>query len=231
MPFGLHSAPATFQRLLDKVLGPDLEPRVLVYLDDIIVASSTFEEHLNLLREVFHRLRVAKLRLNPDKCNFCRDRLKYLGHVIDRAGIRTDPDKVKAITGWPIPTTIRKVRQFLGVASWYRRFTCELLNPSRPTYETNKEERPVGMGPSGTTSISGTEDRVNYRTRPSVPRLSAIIHIADRRQLPRARSHAHANPRRGRESHSQAERNYSATELECLAVVWGIRRMRDYLEG
>jgi len=74
MPFGLHSTPATFQRLLDDVLGPDLEPRV-VYLDDIIVCR-TFEEHLELLEEVFRRLRAARLRINPDKCNFCRSSLK-----------------------------------------------------------------------------------------------------------------------------------------------------------
>ena len=77
MPFGLHSAPATFQRLLDTVLGPELEPNVLVYLDDIIVASATFKEHL---AEVFRRLRKAKLRLNPDKCCFCRDRLRWTHH-------------------------------------------------------------------------------------------------------------------------------------------------------
>jgi len=118
MPFGLHSAPSTFQRLLDDVLGPDLEPQVLIYLDDIIVISQTFEEYLELLEEVFRRLRAARLRINPDKCNFCRSSLKYLGYIIDQEGIRTDPDKVSAIAEWPAPTTMRKIRQFLGVASW-----------------------------------------------------------------------------------------------------------------
>lgn len=97
MPFGLHSAPATFQRLLDTVLGPDLEPHVFGYLDDIIVISKTFHEHLKLLAETFRRLRNAQLRLNPDKCKFCVDKLKYLGHIIDREGIRTDPEKVSAV--------------------------------------------------------------------------------------------------------------------------------------
>jgi len=93
MPFGLHSAPATFQRLLDSVIGPDLEPKALVYLDDIVITSQTFEEHLRHLGEVFRRLREAKLRLNSDKCHFCRDSLRYLGHVIERQGIHTDPEK------------------------------------------------------------------------------------------------------------------------------------------
>jgi len=108
MPFGLHFAPATFQRLLDSVMGPELEPHVLVYLDDIIVVSHTFEEHLAHL-EVFRRLRQARLRLNIAKCHFCRDRLKYLGHIVDREGIRTDPEKVSAINNWPAPTTVRQV--------------------------------------------------------------------------------------------------------------------------
>lgn len=80
MPFGLHSAPATFQRLLDSILGPELEPRVFVYLDNIIIITKTFEEHLETLGVVFERLRKARLRLNPEKCT---DQLRYLGHVID----------------------------------------------------------------------------------------------------------------------------------------------------
>jgi len=97
MPFGLHSAPATFQRLLDQTLGPELEPNVFVYLDDIIVCNRTFNDHLATLQEVFRRLRAARL-LNPDKSRFCVPSLRYLGHVADQTGIHTDPEKVRAIT-------------------------------------------------------------------------------------------------------------------------------------
>lgn len=103
MPFGLHSAPATFQRLLDHVLGPELEPNVFVYLDDIIIISEDFDRHLQLLNEVFRQLRDARLRLNPDKCRFCVAQLKYLGHVIEQEKIRTDPEKVNAVADWPEP--------------------------------------------------------------------------------------------------------------------------------
>jgi len=92
IPFELHSAPATFQQLLDTILGPELEPHVFIYL------SATFEEHLQHLAKVFRRLRDACLRLNPEKCHFCRHELKYLGHIVDRRGIRIDPEKVKAMT-------------------------------------------------------------------------------------------------------------------------------------
>lgn len=93
MPFGHHSAPATFQRIMDTIIGPEFSDFAVVYLDDIIIISRTFDKHLTHLRTVFTRLQEANLQLNPDKCEFCRTELKYLGHVIRQAGIQTDPEK------------------------------------------------------------------------------------------------------------------------------------------
>lgn len=122
MPFGHHSAPATFQRIMDNVIGPELSDFAVVYLDDIIIISRTFDEHLAHLKIVFQRLQEANLRLNPDKCEFCRTELKYLGHVICRDGIQTDPEKIRAVQEYSTPTTSKEVRRFVGFASWYRRF-------------------------------------------------------------------------------------------------------------
>jgi len=136
MPFGLHSAPATFQRLLDSILGPELEPHVFIYLDDIIIVSAT-----NTLPR-FCRLRDARLRFNPDKCHFCRPELKYLGHIVDRWGIRTDLEKVKAMTQRPRPSNVRQIRQFVGLASWYRRFIPDFSATVAPlTKLTRKNAR------------------------------------------------------------------------------------------
>jgi len=82
---------------------------VFVYLYDIIIVSKNFEDHLRHLTKVFRRLREAKLRINPDKCQFCQEQIRYLGHIIDRQGIKTDPAKVSAVSNWPVPSTIRKV--------------------------------------------------------------------------------------------------------------------------
>jgi len=139
MPFGLHSAPATFQRLLDTILGPELEPHVFVYLDDIIIISRTFREHFELLSETFRRLRAARLRLNPEKCRFCVDQLKYLGHIVDREGIRTDPEKVSAVADWPEPQNVKQIRQFLGMASWYRRFIPNFSTVAAPLTKLTKK--------------------------------------------------------------------------------------------
>ncbi|KAL7724320.1 hypothetical protein ACLKA6_017501 [Drosophila palustris] len=126
MPFGLHAAPATFQRALDRVIGPEMLPHAFAYMDDIIVIGKTLEEHMANLREVFRRLRAENLRINIEKCDFFKQELKYLGHKVTEHGICTDPEKVDAISKLKPPTNAKELRQYLGVASWYRRFVYPL---------------------------------------------------------------------------------------------------------
>ena len=101
MPFGLCNAPATFERLMEFVLAGLQWSKCLVYLDDIIVYSKTFEEHLQHLREVFQRLREVGLKLKPSKCFLIRQKVAYLGHVVTPNGLETDPDKTNAVAGFP----------------------------------------------------------------------------------------------------------------------------------
>jgi len=118
MPFGLHNSPATFQRLIDRILGADLEPYCFAYLDDIVICTNSFETHLEVLGKVLDRLFSAGLSLRKDKCHFCRPELKYLGYVVDRNGLHVDPDKVSAILNIPVPSSVTDVRRFVGMASW-----------------------------------------------------------------------------------------------------------------
>src|SRR6185369_7928272 len=122
MPFGLCNAPATFQRLMDEVLRGHLWKFVMVYLDDVIIYSDTFEQHLEHLRVIFDRLEDAGLKLNPDKCSFVRKELEFLGHIVSNKGIRTDPAKIQKVKDFPVPSNITQLRGFLGLASYYRRF-------------------------------------------------------------------------------------------------------------
>ena len=135
MPFGLHSAPATFQRLLDSIIGPSLEPTAFAYLDDIIVLGRTFEEHLENLREVLRRLQQAGLRLIEEKCRFCQTELQYLGHVVSDQGVKTDPEKVEAIRNTPPPQNLRELRRFLGMVSWYRRYIPQFSETAAPLHQ------------------------------------------------------------------------------------------------
>ena len=118
IPFGLANAPSTFYAVL-RNLQYDI---CLVYLDDIIIFSQTFDDHLKHLNDVFSRLRSANIRLKPSKCSFACSEVEYLGHVVSRDGIRPDPSKINAVKEFPIPRCTKDVRSFLGLANYYRRF-------------------------------------------------------------------------------------------------------------
>ncbi|RXN36679.1 Retrovirus-related Pol poly from transposon [Labeo rohita] len=122
MPFGLCNAPATFQRLMDRVLAGMQWEICLVYLDDIVVLCKDVKEMLQRLAQVFERLRQANLKLKPAKCCLFRRQVVYLGQIVSEHGIATDPEKVQKIWEWPEPMSINEVRQFVGLASYYRRF-------------------------------------------------------------------------------------------------------------
>ena len=112
MPFGLTNAPATFQRLIESCLGDLHLKYCIIYLDDIIIFSKTPGEHLKQLQSVFKKLDEAGLRLKPGKCEFFRPQLEYLGHVVSKEGIETNPKKIAAIVNWPRPMTVTQVWSF-----------------------------------------------------------------------------------------------------------------------
>ena len=120
MPFGLCNAPATFQRLISLVLSGILWTECLVYLDDIIIFGHSFKEHLTHLASVFRRLREVNLKVKSSKCAFLQKQVLYLGHVISSEGIATDSSKTQRITEWPTPCSVQEVKQFVGLASYYR---------------------------------------------------------------------------------------------------------------
>ena len=132
MPFGLCNAPATFQRLMERCMG-DMNLRdCLIYLDDVIIFSSTFEEHLDRLEAVFTRLQQNNLKLKASKCEFFKSRVTYLGHVVSDEGIETDPEKLQALKYWPVPKNVKEVRAFLGFTGYCRRFVKNYARIARP---------------------------------------------------------------------------------------------------
>ena len=140
MPFGLTNAPATFQRLMETCLGELHLNWCIIYLDDIIIFSKTPEEHLRRLKGVFERLAKAGLKLKPSKCEFFRDSLWYLGHVVSPKGIATDPKKIEAIQRWPIPRTVTDIRSFIGFMNYYHRYIKNYAKISWPLHELTSGE-------------------------------------------------------------------------------------------
>ncbi|XP_044500293.1 uncharacterized protein LOC123221524 [Mangifera indica] len=122
MPFGLSNAPATFQGLMNDIFRPYLRKFVLVFFDDILVYSKGLNDHCQHLREVFAVLRNHQLVVNRKKCQFGRDKMSYLGHVVSREGVEADPKKISDMQNWPAPRDLRDLRGFLGLTGYYRRF-------------------------------------------------------------------------------------------------------------
>ena len=123
MAFGLCNGPSTFQRLMDIILKELRGTECWVFLDDLIIFSDTIEEHANRLEHVLQRFEKANLLLQPAKCVFAKSKVQYLGYVVSREGISASPDKVKAVREYPTPQSVKDVRSFLGLASFYRQTT------------------------------------------------------------------------------------------------------------
>ena len=142
LPFSLCNAPATFERLIEIVLAGLHWETCLVYLDDIIVCGKTFEEMVKNLDEVFSRLQQAGLKLKARKCHLFAQRVEFLGHIVSEEGVSTDPKKTECIRNWPIPSTVKEVRSFLGFCSYYRRFIFRFAEIAKPLHKlTEKSER------------------------------------------------------------------------------------------
>lgn len=132
IPFGLTNAPATFQSIMNTVFAPLLRKGVLVFMDDILIYSSTLEEHCALLKQVLEILRENKFYVKMSKCSFAQQTIEYLGHCISGQGVATEPAKILAVQQWPIPKNLKELRGFLGLTGYYRKFIRHYGMISRP---------------------------------------------------------------------------------------------------
>ena len=142
LPFGLHIGPGLFQSVMTKALGPDvLNKFVACFIDDLCIYSKTPEEHLKHLTIIFEKLENAGLKLKMSKCSFFQSEVKYLGHVISGEGILPDQEKVSAIRKLQAPTTVKEVRSFVGMASYYRNFIKDFSELVQPITELTKKNK------------------------------------------------------------------------------------------
>ena len=146
MPMGICSAPATFQRLMNTVLSGLVGTKALIYLDDIVVWGATLEEHNQRLVEVFDRLRVHSLKLEPDKCEFLRKEVYFLGYKITADGVAMDERKTAAIKNYPVPTNTKQLKAFLGLAGFYRRFVPRFSSIASPLHRLTAKNVPYVWG-------------------------------------------------------------------------------------
>lgn len=130
----LCNAPSTFQRLMERIFGLHNHQSLLLYLDDVIVFSATVDEHVQRLGAVLETLRVQNLKAKLEKGCFLKTELKYLGHVISKDGVATDPDKISVVVNWQPPKTVTELRSFLGFASYYRHFVQGFAKLAAPLH-------------------------------------------------------------------------------------------------
>jgi len=170
LPFGLCNAPSTFQRLVDMALAGLTWEICLVYLDDLVVFSRTFEDHVVRLQAVFDRLRTANLKLNPSKCVLFAAKIKFLGSVISSEGIAPDPDKVAAVKEWPVPKNLTEARAFVALVGYYRRHIEGFSTIARLLHELTRKNMPFVWGPSQAEAFEELKIRLT-----SAPVLAMVV--------------------------------------------------------
>ena len=238
LPFGLCNAPATFSRLMDHVLTGLSWEICLFYLDDIIVFSRTWEEHLTRLETVFKRLVEQGLTLGASKCKLAATEVEFLGHIVSKEGLRPNPALLQSIQQIPTPRTVRDVRSFLGLASYYRRFVKEFSKIATPLNRLleKKKGNNIEWTKECEEAFCTLKEKLVTAPVAAYPDFSKPFRLytdASNTGLGAILAQVQEGKERiiccASRSLSKSERNYSTTKKECLAIIWGIKNFRSYL--
>lgn len=240
MPFGLSNAPAVFQGFMNEILRDFLQRFVIVYIDDILIYSTSLSEHIHHVKQVLQHLRDHQLFLKLEKCEFHQETVQFLGYVISQHGITMDQRKVEAVSNWPIPSTVKELQRFLGFANFYRRFIQGFSKISAPITSLLKK---------GAKSLSWTTEATNaveklkasfssaptlLHPNPDLPFLvevdastTGVGAVLSQRQGKPPRLHPCAFSKKL----SPAEQNYDVGNRELLAIKLALEEWRHWLEG
>ncbi|UYV76620.1 K02A2.6-like [Cordylochernes scorpioides] len=237
LPFGIASAPAIWQRIIEQILSGI--PGTLVYLDDILITGESEADHLGNLEAVLNRLNEYGLKANRDKCKFFQESLEYCGHVIDKMGLHKINDKIRAVLDAPKPLNVTQLRAFLGLVTYYHKFIRNAADVLSPLYALLKK---------GTKWHWSTECRKAFREIKEIISSDQIL-IAYDPKLPIRLSCDSSSYRLGAvlsqidvdgnerpiyfisRTLSQAEKKYSQIDKECLSIIWALKKFNNYLFG
>jgi len=239
MPFGLKNAPATFQRVMDSILGDVIGLNCLVYLDDIIVFSASLQEHVIHLTSIFQKLRDANFKVQLNKSDFLRKETEFLGHIVTQEGIKPNPDKIAAIKNFPCPKNKKEIKSFLGLLGYYRKFIKDFAKITKPLTKQLKgynktitiddeftktvdfckillTNDPILQYPDFTKPFILTTDASNF----------ALGAVLSQGTLQNDKPVCFAS-----RTLSDTEVNYSTIEKGMLAIIWAVQYYRPYLFG
>ena len=236
LPFGISSAPELFQRRISQVL--EGLAGVLCHMDDVLIFGATQEEHDQHLTATLQRLETAGVTLNPSKCEFSVDHIKFLGHIINKSGVRADPDKVSAIVEMGAPANVPALRRFLGMVNHLGKFSPRLGEITQPLRELLTSKRSWTWGPDQQSAFSEIKSELSKPTllslyNPMIPcKVSADASSFGLGAVLLQFSETHWKPvAYASRSMTETERRYAQIEKEALAVTWACEKFSDYLLG
>lgn len=237
LPFGLASAPAIFQKSMEELLA-GIEG-VVIYLDDVTVTAPNDVLHVERLAKVLNRFRTAGLRLRKDKCEFLKEEIEFLGHLVSKDGIMPNPDKVKAISEMPPPKDLKQIESFLGMVQYYAKFVPQLSALASPLNQLRKNGVEFSWGAQQQRAFEMIKSRLLQTDRlthydPEIPvilatdasdyGLGAVLYHRYNDGDERAIAFASR-------SLTPAEKNYAQIEKEGLGIIFGVDKFNQYLYG
>jgi hypothetical protein len=224
---------------MSKVLQGLVWDIALVYLDDIICFTPTFEDHIQALRKIFDRLHQANLSLKPSKCEFGKDKIQFLGHIVSASGIEPVEDKIKIIKNAQSPTTVKGVPQFLGLAGYYRKHIKDYSKITAPLTDLTKGEgKSIVWTPQCQAAFDTLKHALTHAPVLAYPIYSDPFTLttdaskyATGAILSQVRNNKEVVIAYGGRKFSAPEQNYTTTERECLAVIKALREFEPYVRG
>lgn len=249
LPFGLKNAPSIFQRMIDDVLKEYIGKICYVYIDDIIVFGRDVDDHLKNIETIFSKLLESHLKVNLEKTQFLQTEVSFLGYVVAEGGIRADPHKIEAIQNLAPPKTLKDLKSFLGMTSYYRKFIRDYAKIAKPlTNLTRGENAQVKANASKKVTVDLAEDALRaFNELKTLLMSSEVLAFPDFDQPFNLTTDA-SNYAIGAvlsqdftgtdrpiafisRSLKKAEENYATNEKEMLAIVWALDNLRSYLYG
>ena len=239
VPYGLKGASIIFSAMMHKILRSCLFEYAVPYIDDTLIFSSSMKDHLKHLAEVFKLFRQANLRLNPSKCHFATPKVRYLGYLISKDGLECDPEKIKNMQNFPRPTSVKTLKSYLGVLAFYRRFVRSFSQLASPLYALLKKDAVWNWTDECEKSFIQLKEALTKHPILRMPDLNKefiLITDASKQAISYTLLQADENNilhpiSYGGRMTSKSEGHYTASELELLAIITGIKQYHTFLSG
>ena len=240
IPFGLSNAPACMQRLIDKVLTGIKGVYCYAYLDDIIIFSKNMDEHLAHINEIFKRLKQYGLRISLPKCSFLNDQIIFLGHLISHGKIKIDPDKIISVQKFPIPSNVKSLQSFLGLAGYCRRFIHSYSTITAPLTNLLRSDVPWTWGPAQNRSFNSIREAISTSPVLAQPDYGKQFFLeCDASDYGLGAALLQESDTKGQlqpicfisRKLNNTERKYSTREKEFFCIIWSIDRLKQFLHG